>query len=75
MARLEDFKPGDRVVITARSQDWAFVDGWRGTVAGYQSGTVVCRGPGMVSAGFQGSGDGVPEVTFLVPADLLTITV
>jgi hypothetical protein len=62
--RLEDIKPGDAVLITAKDEYFAFVDGWRGTVAGLNSGLVVVECARV---------DGVK--TMFVPADQLTLSV
>lgn len=34
------FNPGDKVIICAADDEYAFVDGWRGRVTGFQSGCV-----------------------------------
>lgn len=39
-ATVRTFEPGDRVVIDARDDFYGFVDGWRGTVTGYNGGAV-----------------------------------
>lgn len=41
------FNPGDKVIICAADDEYAFVDGWRGTVTGFQSGhvEVTCQRP------------------------------
>ena len=62
--RLEDIKPGDAVLITAKDEYFAFVDGWSGTVAGLNSGLVVVECARV---------DGVK--TMFVPADQLTLSV
>lgn len=68
------FKVGDRALITARGPFYAFVDGWRGRVAGYQSGHVVLIGPGMTDHG-QAPEGGAPNITLMVPPDQLALTV
>jgi len=73
--QLAGFKIGDRALICARDEFYAFVDGWRGTVTGFQSGCVVVKGPGMVGQGMQGGADDAPEITLFVPADQLSHTV
>jgi len=40
---IHTFTPGDRVVIAATDDFYAFVDGWRGTVAGFNGGAVEVR--------------------------------
>jgi hypothetical protein len=65
---LHNFKPGDRVIIMAKDDFFAFVDGWRGQVTGFNSGlvVVVCKSSEDV--------DGIPTLidkTFFVPADQL----
>lgn len=72
---LSGFKIGDRALICARDEFYAFVDGWRGTVSGFQSGCVVIVGPGMVGNGMQGTSDNAPGITLFVPADQLTHTI
>lgn len=62
--RLEDVKPGDAVIITAKDEYFAFVDGWRGTVTGNNNGLVVVECARV---------DGLK--TFYVPADQLTLSV
>lgn len=62
--QLHDIRPGDSVVITAADDFFAFVDGWRGRVSGFNNGLVVveCQNEGMVK-------------TFFVPPDQLRLTV
>lgn len=62
--RLEDIKPGDAVLITAKDEYFAFVDGWRGTVAGLNNGLVVVECVRV---------DGLK--TLFVPAAELTLSV
>lgn len=58
------FEPGDRVVICAADDFFDYVDGWRGTVTGFNMGAVEvqCARP-----------DGVK--TLYVPAAQLALTV
>lgn len=58
------FNPGDKVIICAADDEYAFVDGWRGTVTGFQSGHVEVKC--MRSDG---------EKTLYVPAGQLSHTV
>jgi hypothetical protein len=62
--RLEDVKPGDAVLITAKDEYFAFVDGWRGTVTGLNNGLVVVECARV---------DGLK--TLFVPADELALSV
>ena len=62
--RLEDIKPGDAVLITTKDEYFAFVDGWRGTVAGLNNGLVIVECARV---------DGLK--TLFVPADELTLSV
>lgn len=62
--RLEDVKPGDSVLITAKGEFFAFVDGWRGKVTGLNNGLVTVECARV---------DGVK--TLFVPADELTLSV
>lgn len=62
--RLEDVKPGDAVLITAKDEYFAFVDGWRGTVAGLNNGLVVVECARV---------DGLK--TLFIPADELALSV
>lgn len=62
--RLEDIKPGDAVLVTAKDEYFAFVDGWRGTVVGLNNGLVVVECARV---------DGIK--TLFVPADELTLSV
>lgn len=62
--QLEDVKPGDAVIITAKTDFFAFVDGWHGKVAGLNNGLVVVECVRV---------DGLK--TFYVPADQLTLSV
>jgi uncharacterized protein YkvS len=62
--KLEDVKPGDAVIITAKNDFYRFVDGWRGTVTGLNNGLVVVECARV---------DGLK--TFYVPADELTLSV
>lgn len=73
--QLAGFKIGDRAMIVARDEFYAFVDGWRGVVSGFQSGLVVLKGPGMVGNGIQGGQDDAFEITLFVPAEQLAHTV
>jgi hypothetical protein len=59
-----NFEPGDRVVICAADDFFAYVDGWRGTVTGFNMGNVEvqCARP-----------DGVK--TLYVPAAQLALSV
>lgn len=62
--RLDQLKAGDAVVICAKGDFFAFVDGWRGTFAGVNNGLAEVR---CVRA------DGVK--TLFVPPDQLALTV
>lgn len=62
--RIDDAKPGDKVVITAKGEFFAFVDGWRGTVTGLNNGLVTVECLRV---------DGVK--TLFVPADQLMLSV
>lgn len=62
--QLEHVKAGDAVIITAKGDYFAFVDGWSGTVAGLNNGLVVVECARV---------DGLK--TFFVPADQLTLSV
>jgi uncharacterized protein YkvS len=62
--RLEDVKPGDAVLITAKGEFFAFVDGWRGKVTGLNNGLVTVECVRV---------DGTK--TLFVPADELTLSV
>lgn len=62
---LQDVKPGDTVLIDAtKDPQWAFVDGWRGKVTGYNNGLVVVECHQV---------DGLK--TLFVPPKLLTLSV
>lgn len=37
---INTFDQGDRVVVDAKDDFYAFVDGWRGTVVGFNGGAV-----------------------------------
>lgn len=63
---LHDFKPGDRVIITAKDDFFSFVDGWRGQVTGFNSGLVV-----VVCKSMEGEPPAMVDKTFFVPADQL----
>lgn len=39
---LDGFTVGDTVLCTAKDDFWAFIDGWRLTVEGFQDGLVRC---------------------------------
>ncbi len=69
------FVIGDKAMIVAADSFYAYVDGWRGRVTGFQSGVVVLEGPGMVMDGVQGTADNAPEITLFVPAQQLTHTI
>jgi|GEM_PF-3421676 hypothetical protein len=71
---LSGFKIGDRAMIVARNEFYAYVDGWRGRVIGFDSGAVVLVGPGMGDAG-QSTDPATPNITLFVPADELSHTV
>jgi len=60
---LTRIQTGDRVIITARDEFYAFVDGWQGRVTGWNSGhaEVTCQ-----------RADG--EKILLVPAEQLVIS-
>jgi hypothetical protein len=58
------FKVGDKVLITAKDAFFAFVDGWRGTVKGFNNGLAEVECERV---------DGTK--TFFVPADQLRLTV
>lgn len=60
----QTFEPGDRVIICAADDFYAYVDGWRGTVTGQNNGLVevTCARP-----------DGIK--TLYVPAGQLALTV
>lgn len=63
-ASINTFEPGDRVVINARDDFYGYVDGWRGTVTGFNGGAVEvqCMRSDEVK-------------TLYVPADQLALTV
>ena len=61
---LEDCKPGQAVIITAKDEFFAFVDGWRGTITGLNNGLIVVECARI---------DGVK--TLFVPADQLMASV
>jgi hypothetical protein len=42
-AALDGFAIGDRVMVVARSDWCAVIDGWRGAVAGFDQGMVVIK--------------------------------
>lgn len=59
------FLPGDKVMVTAKTDWCAFIDGYKGTVTGFAS--------GMVGMAYLDPDDGI-EKLFYVPADELTLT-
>lgn len=61
----------DRVIITAKDDFFAYVDGWRGTVTGLNNGLVAVTMPGQ-QLGHDGPS---PLLTFFVPADQLALSV
>lgn len=62
------FKIGDRVLVAARGDFYAFIDGWRGIVVGYEAGCVAIR------IDQEEGGKMIPK-RFLVPAAELEHTV
>lgn len=64
MAFLSGFHVGDPVIVTAKDDFYAFIDGWRGRVTGHEAGCVRIEVPH----------EGLQKV-FLVPADELRLTV
>lgn len=40
VATLSSFTPGDKVIICAADDFYAYVDGWRGVVTGYNNGLI-----------------------------------
>lgn len=72
---LADIRSGDRVMIVARDAFYAYVDGWRGRVIGFDQGCAVAVGPGMLEKGVQGTSDNAPDLTLYVPPDQLAHTV
>ena len=62
--KLEEVRVGDPVLICAKDEFFAFVDGWRGRVAGFNNGLVEVRCQRV---------DG--EKTLFVPADQLMLSV
>lgn len=64
VATLSSFAPGDKVIICAADDFYAFVDGWRGVVTGENMGNleVKCHRP-----------DG--EKTLYIPPGQLAFTV
>lgn len=71
---MSGFKIGDRAMIVARNEFYAYVDGWRGRVIGFDSGAVVLVGPGMAND-VQSTDPETPNITLFVPADELRHTV
>lgn len=61
---LLGFRVGDRVIVTARDDFYAFIDGWVGRVSGETAGHVQ----------IEVHDDGITKV-FLVPPDQLRLTV
>jgi hypothetical protein len=58
------FRVADRVMVTAKDDSYAYIDGWRGRVIGFESGAVWIKV----------DDEGVDK-RFLVPADELALTV
>lgn len=72
---LADLRIGDKVMIVAKGDFYAYVDGWHGTVTGFQMGGAVwLKGPGMIEPGLQGGAD-TQHIELLVPPDQLAHTV
>lgn len=63
-AAAAGFKIGDAVIITARTDWTAYIDGWTGRVAGFHGGHVI------VKVTHEGT-----EKTFYVPPEELRLTV
>lgn len=68
-AAFSRIRVGDRVVITAKDEFFAFVDGWKGTVSGWNGGLAVVD---VVDAEAQAGGF---KKQFLVPPDQLALSV
>jgi ribosomal protein L21E len=64
MAFLSGFHVGDHVIVEAKDDFYAYIDGWRGRVTGHEAGCVR----------IEVSDEGLQKV-FLVPADELRLTV
>lgn len=64
MAFLSGFHVGDHVVVEAKDEFYAYIDGWRGRVTGHEAGCV------RIEVAHEGL-----QKVFLVPADELTLTV
>lgn len=62
--QLHEVRNGDRVIITAKDDFFAFVDGWTGRVVGLNNGLVTVECPRV---------DGTK--TLFVPADQLMLSV
>lgn len=60
VATISSFVPGDRVIICAADDFFAFVDGWRGVVTGENMGNleITCQRP-----------DG-PKILYVPPAQV-----
>ena len=70
---LTDIRVGDRLMVCAKDDFYAYVDGWRGRVTGFDqtTGLPVLVGLGMADAGTQSTDPATPEITLLVdPAQL-----
>jgi hypothetical protein len=63
--RADEIKVGQPVTITAKDDFYAFVDGWRGSVAGWKAGHVMVHVVDIE--------DGAKK-EFLVPPDQLRAT-
>lgn len=61
---MNTFRVGDSVMVTAKDDFYAYIDGWRGRVIGFQAGCVNVKVPR----------DDI-EMEFFVPADQLVLTV
>lgn len=61
---LHDLKPGDAVIVVAKGDFFAFVDGWRGVVQGFNNGLVQVKCDRV---------DGVK--TLYIPANELVLSV
>ncbi|OJY20746.1 hypothetical protein [Pandoraea sp. 64-18] len=64
LGALCGFRLGDRVIVTARDEFCAFIDGWVGKVSGAEAGCIRIEVPD----------EGITKV-FLVPPDQLRLTV
>jgi hypothetical protein len=61
---VSTLRVGDRVMVTAKDDFYAYIDGWRGCVSGFQNGLV------WVVVDSEDI-----EKRFLVPSDELALTV